>query len=108
MRFRCPRAMHGDWNTTLIEAQGSTAASTDAQRSDAASGRRFATPASATEATPRLEIRARRRAAAILFGSNRGEEREIKLVLRKEEEAVQGRSRKGSGLRGREYLCEDC
>jgi hypothetical protein len=55
-----------------------------------------------------LEIRARRRAAAILFGSNRGEEREIKLVLRKEEEAVQGRSRKGSGLRGREYLCEDC
>lgn len=65
-------------NQTLIEAQGSAAAaSADTPRSEDPSGRRLASPAVAAEATPFLEIRARRRAAAaILFGRNRGGRKE--------------------------------
>ena len=97
---------------TLIEAQGSAAASADAPRSDAASGRRLTAPATAAEATPCREIRARRRAAAaILFGreSRWRESREEHLVLRREElgGGESGGRRVSKGFGGKTgYLCE--
>jgi hypothetical protein len=96
----------------LIEAQGSAAAaSADAPRSDAASGRRLATPATAAEATPCLEIiRAKRRAAAaILIGRNRGG-KERQLVLRREEfgggERREADEEVPRRVLGQRYLCE--